>query len=146
MDMGTADMVGSMGLTFFCNSFVEVLFDFERTGNAAQPLTDMCKYAASSFESLKSPEGEMVHAGDRAGLFGTEEDIRCFEQVLSRQQPGDFSFLDKLVCSIRQVAQGNDLNARREQAKALREFFDALGDCSVYITRDRLRDSVAEMI
>lgn len=144
--MGTADMVGSMGLTFFCNRFVEALFDFERTGDAGQSLTDMCKYAASSFESLKKPEGEIVYAGDRAALFGTEEDIRCFEQVLSRQQPGDFSFLDNLVRNIRQVAQGDDLNARKAQAKALREFFDALGDCSVYITRDRLRDSVAEMI
>lgn len=143
--MGTVDMVGSMGLTFFCNSFVEALFDFECSGNASQSLREMCRHAALSFESLKKPDAEVPRQSDRTALFDTEEDIRCFERILSGSA-GDFSVLDKLVDQIRQVAEGTDLDARKKQAKELREFFDALGDCSVYMTRERLRDSLGDVV
>lgn len=144
--MGTVDMVGSMGLTFFCNRFVELLFEFERKGAENDTLVTICNETASSLESVSRLEEGGTRIGDQMALFGTDEDIRCFEQVVAARKEDERSFLNTLAREIRYVAHGDDLGQRKANAKRLREFFDELGDVCVCVTRDRMRDSVTEAI
>jgi len=139
--MGVQEMVGSMGLTFFCNKCVELLHKFRRDGNLTQELSKTCKQAIYAFNSLKWPNGGPVVSDEKVALFNTNEEVKSFEQALARESPGpDGTALDKWITNLKTMLDEEvSLEDRKQTAQELQKFFDTLADCSFYTTRESLR-------
>lgn len=136
--MGTAELVGSMGLTFFCNRCVEVFHKFDRDEEVSGELEETCKKALAAFKSLKWPAERPSVKAEKVALFNTNEEIRSFERVLSRSKPASEA-LDVLIRDLEGMVSDKPVAEKRETAKRLRGFFDILGDYSFYATRTSLR-------
>jgi len=136
--MDTAAMVGLMGLTFFCNKCVEVFYKFSKEGIDSEELKETCKRAISAFKSLKEPD---VLNSEKVALFNTNEEIESFERVLKSEPKEAEEMLNKLIEDIEFVLQDASLEERKKTAAKLQDFFDTLGDCSFYATKDYLRET-----
>jgi hypothetical protein len=141
--MGTAEMVGSMGLTFFCNKCVELFYKFRQDGNPSEELKKTCQQAISAFNSLKWPNGGQVASEDRISLFNTNEEIRSFERVLQSSSEGvDDAALDKWIKRLKDMMEERiPTEEKKKIAHQLQKFFDALGDYSFLATKECLRGS-----
>ncbi|MDH4240493.1 MAG: hypothetical protein OEW48_13110 [Phycisphaerae bacterium] len=140
--MDTAAMVGLMGLTFFCNKCVEVFYKFSKEGVVSEELKETCKRAISAFKSLKWPKEPDLPNGEKVALFNTNEEIESFERVLASKSEHAEKMLNELIKELSFVLEDtNPLAKRKTVAKKLQDFFDTLGDCSFYATRDCLREA-----
>jgi len=138
--MDTSAMVGSMGLTFFCNKCVEVFYKFSIEGVVSPELTETCRRAISAFKSLEWPKEQDVPSGENVALFNTNEEIKSFERVASESGQAD-EILTNLIRDLESMLQENSAETKKDVAKKLQKFFDTLGDYSFYTTRDCLRES-----
>lgn len=137
--MGTAEMVGSMGLTFFCNRCVEILYKFDRDGEAVLPdVKSACTKAIVAFRSLKWPTQGQRARGERVGLFNTSEEIRSFERLISDRAEAPDQVIDSLIDELESMVSDKPLNEKKETAKKLRGFFDVLGDYSFHAARQSM--------
>lgn len=138
--MGTAEMVGSIGLTFFCNRCVESLYDFKKSGVVSDELARLCKEAIAALRSLDwskvEPEGV-----ERIALFQTNEEVRSLKGVLR-----DFKWkdardaLDELIPELQIILKEERTQEERKRvAGKLQQFFNTLGNYSFYATRDCVR-------
>ena len=138
--MDTEAMIGSMGLTFFCNRCVEAFHEFRKqhTG-VTDNLKNVCLKAIHAFTSLKDPlaspeEGQT----ERIALFDTNLEIDVFINALGiKEQESLEEQLDRLIADLRSVI---DISTPDEdkfvKAERMQKFFDTLGDYSFYATRD----------
>lgn len=141
MAMDTSGMVGLMGLTFFCNKCVELFYHFSVDGNLTDELRETCQKAVTSFKSLTGINIETEIGGsEKMALFNTNEEIESFEKAL---EPGkEKNNLDKLIADLElMICEEEDLDKKKEVASKLQNFFDALGDYSLYASRDCSRNS-----
>ena len=139
MDNGA--MVGLMGLTFFCNKCVEVLYKFRSDKATPGELEEVCTRAVNAFKSLKWPkEPSVLSAADRA-IFNTNEEIESFERVIGGESEEANETLDSLINDLQFVIKDEPLEKRKHVAEKLQRFFDILGDYSFYASRDSLRMS-----
>lgn len=140
--MGMQEMVGSMGLTFFCNKCVEFLHKFRQDGILTPELSKTCKQAICAFGSLKWPNGGPVVFDEKVALFNTNEEVKSFEQVLAREAKGqdDMTFVNKWISKLETMLDDDvSIDEKKQTAQELQKFFDTLGDCSFYTTRESLR-------
>lgn len=139
--MGTAEMVGSMGLTFFCNRCVEVFHRFSEEPSISTELEDTCRKAINAFESLKWPNVASGDITDRVQLFNTNGEVKSFAYALKEVGEEDVDKkLDEVIKSLHKVLeQEADIEERKETASKLVRFFDSLGDYSFYATRNAIR-------
>jgi len=139
--MGVQEMVGSMGLTFFCNKCVELLYKFRRDADLTSELSKTCKQAIDAFCSLKWPNGGPVVSNEKVGLFNTNEEVKSFGQVLARESEGqDDTALDKWINKLKSMLDDKvSVEDKKITAQELQRFFDTLADCSFYTTRESLR-------
>jgi len=141
IDMGVQEMVGSMGLTLFCNKCVELLHRFRQDGTITPEFSKTCKQAISAFGSLKWPNGGPDVYNEKVALFNTNEEVKSFEQVLAResQEEDETAFLNKWISKLETVLDDEvSVEKRKQEAYELQKFFDVLGDCSFYTTRESL--------
>lgn len=141
--MGTAEMVGSMGLTLFCNKCVDLFYKFQQDGELSGELKETCKQAISAFKSLKWPNVPEIDSQERVALFNTNEEIKSFEKVITSdhtKKPNEAldALIEKLEVILEEVPQKSD---KTQAAKKLQGFFDTLGDYSFYTTKECLRTS-----
>ena len=141
--MDTAAMVGLMGLTFFCNKCVEVLYKFGKDGIVSDELKETCKRAITAFKSLKWPTEESdMPLDEKIALFNTNEEIESFERALTSGSGGTTEVLDRLIGELEFILrQDESLTDRKKTAEKLQEFFDTFGDYSFYATKDCLRET-----
>jgi len=112
--MDTTGMVGSMGLTFFCNKCVEVFFKFRRDEPVSNELEETCKQAISAFKSLKWPEETGVPNGEKIALFNTNEEIESFTRVLLSEEGDADVALNTLISDLEFVFQEQSLEKRKK--------------------------------
>ena len=144
--MDTAAMVGLMGLTFFCNKCVEVLYKFGKGEVDSLKLKETCKRAISAFKSLKWPREQDIPLDEKVALFNTNEEIESFERVLESKSEQAEKMIESLIYDLSFVLEDNHpLNERKEVANKLQDFFDTLGDYSFYATKDCLRETPTMM-
>lgn len=142
--MGMAEMVGSIGLTLFCNKCVELFYEFKQDGNLTDELSETCKHAIAAFRSFRLPNGEDVagDSGERIALFNTNEEVRSFEQALGGSEKVNDDTLNKWIGKMEVLLDKSaSLDNRKQTADDLRQFFDTLGDYSFYASREALRSS-----
>jgi len=141
--MGAAEMVGLIGLTFFCNKCVELFYKFRKDGVFTEELSRTCDRAIRAFESLKWPNGGTLLSDEKVPLFNTNEEVKSFEQVISSQnEEFDNTTLDKWVGKLQSMLDENiPLEEKRQVAEELQKLFDTLGDYSFYATRESIRSS-----
>jgi len=138
--MGTAELVGSMGLTFFCNRCVEVLYRFDKGENVSSELEETCKKAITAFKSLKWPLEKDAIGGEKVGLFNTNEEIRSFEETLAaKSKTAPTEVLDHLINDLEIMVAAKPAEEKKQTARQLRSFFDTLGNYSFCATRESLR-------
>lgn len=142
--MSIEGMVGSIGLTFFCNKCVESFYGFRQNGILTEELQRTCECAIHAFESFKWPISGTLVSDEKVPLFNTNEEVKSFEQVISAQNEAfDNTTLDKWVGKLQSILDENILLEEKKQvAEELQKFFDTLGDYSFYASRDALRSSV----
>ena len=142
MDSGA--LVGLMGLTFFCNKCVEVLYKFGNDGKSTDEFKKTCKKAISEFKALKWPgETGPPSIGERS-LFNTNEEIESFERVLASDEPDAEKTLDSLISKLELLLMEQKPQAKRKHAaKELQGFFDKLADYSYYAGRDCMREAAS---
>jgi len=141
--MGTSSMVGSIGLTLFCNKCVEAFHRFRQERQLLPDDKQTFETAVRAFKSLKlfSSESSGVRA-ERVALFNTNEEIDSFENALrSSNWDSDAAVaLDALIAEIESVLNDASLEQETtEKAKKLQDFFNTLGNCSFYATREHIR-------
>lgn len=140
--MGAAEMVGSIGLTFFCNKCVELFYKFRKEGKLTPELNKTCKEAIGAFSSFKLPNGEdiAVDSGERVALFNTNEEVKSFEQALGGSDKVNDDTLNKWIGNIEIILDENaSMDKRKQTADELIGFFDILADYSFYASREALR-------
>jgi len=79
---------------------------------------------------------------ERVALFNTNEEIDSFENALrSSNWDSDAAVaLDALIAEIESVLNDASLEQETtEKAKKLQDFFNTLGNCSFYATREHIR-------
>jgi len=139
--MGTAEMVGSMGLTFFCNKCVELFYKFRKDEEVSDDLRKVCQEAISAFKSLKWPNGGHVGTDEKVSLFNTNEEVKSFDRML-RAECGevDDAALEKWIGKLDGVIKAQvSIEEKKRNAQELQEFFDTLGDYSFLATKECLR-------
>jgi len=140
--MCTAEMVGSMGLTFFCNKCVEVLHDFGKKGESSNDLTEVCETAKKAFQSLKWPSDSSCAPSGKVALFNTTEEVNSVARVLKSNGKKAKDALDSLMSKIEVVENSNESPENRKNvARELQGFFDTLGEYSFCATREHIRNS-----
>jgi len=141
--MGTSAMVGSIGLTLFCNKCVEAFYRFRREGQLRPDDKKTFETAVSAFKSLKWFSEPSDVPAERVALFNTNEEIDSFEKALrSSNSVVNEDALDRLIAEIESVVDdASSPEERKETAKKLQRFFDTLGNCSFYVTREHIRKS-----
>jgi len=139
--MGTSEMVGSMGLTFFCNRCVEVLYNFRHNQHDPSEFNEMCEMAIAAFTRLKWPTVSDPATPTRIGLFNTNEEITSVAHVLAQDSSSGIEKpLDDLIEKLKIVLdEKHAIPERKRSAQELQHFFDKLGDSSFYTTREYLR-------
>jgi len=142
--MGTAEVAGSIGLTFFCNKCVEVFYRFRHEQVDEKELASTCNMAQAAFESLKAMGRPSSYVPDKYGLFDTNEEVLSFARAVRSGKRDAAVVINTLINDL--VSLGNQQNSaedRRAAAKNLQEFFDTLGDYSYVTTRESVRRSLA---
>jgi hypothetical protein len=142
--MGAAEMVGSIALTFFCNKCVELFLKFNKDGVLTDELGEACRRGIRAFQSLKWPNGGDLVSDEKVPLFNTSEEIKSFERAMRSQSESiSLANLDNWVRKIQSILDDNvSVEEKKRTAQELKTFFDTLGDCSFYATRESLRSSV----
>jgi len=137
--MDAEAMVGSMGLTFFCNKCVEAFYNFsnERQEQIPDDLREVCGKAVQAFKSLEWTPGSSDYPSD-VGLFNTHHDVETFANaVRSGQGSDERGIIKKIVHQLESILDDNTpLEGKRKIAEEMQEFFDRLGDNSFYATQD----------
>lgn len=143
--MAMADVVGSMGLTLFCNKCVEIFYRFQQGQQVdADELEDTCSMARSAFGSFKSPESYTAQPSDRHSLFNTNEEVMSFAKVVEGQSEKTEKVLEELIANIESVCDEKTASSERKKAaESLQKFFDRLGDYSFHATRECLRKNIS---
>jgi hypothetical protein len=135
-------MVGSIGLTLFCNKCVEAFYRFRQERQLLPDDRKTFEDAVRAFKSLKwFGESSGVRA-ERVALFNTNEEIDSFENALRSSKLNDdaAAALDTLIDQIEGVLNDASLEQETQQkAKKLQDFFNILGNCSFYATREHIR-------
>ena len=139
--MGTSEMVGSIGLTLFCNRCVELFYMFQKDGELSEELEKTCKQAISAFKSLKWPDVEHVETCDKVALFNTNEEINSFVRTLTSGSTSADEMLNKLISELETMLKDTSVAEKRKTAYKLQDFFDGLGDFSFYASKECLRNS-----
>ena len=140
--MSTAEMVGSMGLTFFCNKCVEVLHDFGKTEESSHDLMTMCETAKEAFQSLKWPSDSSCAPSDKVALFNTTEEVNSVARVLTSNGKKAENALNSLIDKIEVIENSNESpENRKDAARELQSFFDTLGEYSFCATMEHIRNS-----
>lgn len=140
--MGTSSMVGSIGLTLFCNKCVEAFYRFRQEGRLLPPDKETFETAVKAFKSLKWFSESSGERAERVALFNTNEEIDSFESALRSTNGDDDAVmaLDTLIGEIEGVLKDASLEQEtKEKAKKLQDFFNTLGNCSFYATREHIR-------
>ena len=138
--MDAEAMVGSMGLTFFCNRCVVAFNEYrkQRTG-ASDNLKKVCHTAINAFNSLRqpfeNPEGTQT---EKVALFDTNQEVNTFERVLLTNGSGsEEEQLNKLISDLKAIIDDKTpFEEKSEIAERMQKFFDTLGDYSFYATRE----------
>jgi hypothetical protein len=142
--MAMTDIVGSMGLTLFCNKCVEVFYRFRQDNIDPEEFRNTCNMARGAFESFKSPETPAAQLSDRYSLFNTNEEVMSFARVVKQGTEDTKGTVDQLIAKIESVSNERvGMPERKEAAESLQEFFDMLGDYSFDATRECLRNNLA---
>jgi hypothetical protein len=144
--MAMADIVGSMGLTLFCNKCVEVFYRFRQGMELdLDEFKRTCSMAHSAFESFKSPEKiPSAPLPDRYPLFNTDEEVMSFAKVVEERSKDAEEILEELIANIESVSDEKAVMAERKRAaETLQSFFDVLGDYSFGATRESLCKNIA---
>jgi isoleucyl-tRNA synthetase len=143
--MAMADVVGSMGLTLFCNKCVEVFYRFRKDQQVdPEEFESTCNMARDAFESLRSPEAFSAQLSDRYSLFNTNEEVMSFAKMVEQRSEKAEELVVELLANIESVSSEQvDPIERKKAAESLQKFFDVLGDYSFDATRERLRRDVA---
>lgn len=139
--MGTAEMVGSIGLTFFCNKCVEVFHKFRQDEKLSDELIKTCKQGISAFNSLNWPNGGEIQTSEKVSLFNTNEEIKSFERLVISESVEAHKKLAALIQDLKLMIGDAPLSRKKDVAHKLQDFFDTLGDYSFYATKECLRSS-----
>ena len=140
--MGMAEMVGSIGLTFFCNKCVELFYEFRCEGRLTSKLNEICEEAIAAFESFKLPNEKDpdLHGDERTALFNTNEEVKSFEQALGGSGKVNDETLNKWIEKIEFIIDEQaSIDKRKQTADEVIGFFDTLGDYSFYASREASR-------
>jgi len=140
--MGTSSMVGSIGLTLFCNKCVEAFYRFRQEGQLLPDDKETFETAVRAFKSLKWFGESSDVPAERVALFNTNEEIDSVENALrsSKWEDDEAAALDTLIAEIESVLKDTSLEQEaKEKAKRLQAFFNTLGNCSFYATREHIR-------
>jgi hypothetical protein len=138
--MGTSSMVGSIGLTLFCNKCVEAFYRFREKGQLLAEDKETVESAAKAFKSLKWLSEPSTERTERVGLFNTNEEVNSLENALRSSESGvDEAALDSLIAEIESILGDVPLEEGKKKAKKLQAFFNTLGNCSFYATREHIR-------
>jgi len=137
----STSMVGSMGLTLFCNKCVEAFYRFRQQGELSPEYKKTFNAAVRAFKSLKWLSEPSGVRSERVALFNTNEEIDSFENALrSSNSSVDEAALDGLIAEIESVLnEASSLEERKAKAEKLQGFFNTLGNCSFYATREHIR-------
>ena len=140
--MGTSSMVGSIGLTLFCNKCVEAFYRFRQDAQLLPHDRKTFETAVRAFKSLRWFSESSDVPAERVALFNTNEEIDSFENALRSSNGGndEADALDTLIADIESVLKDASLEQEaKEKAEKLQAFFNTLGNCSFYATREHIR-------
>jgi hypothetical protein len=139
--MGTAEIVGAMGLTFFCNRCVEAFYTFKKSGIVTQELKNICGEAISAFKSLDWISS-VRQGSTRVALFNTNEEVQAFAKVIEAQKQEADDAINILIEKLESIIDIDTATSKKQRtAGELQRFFDMLGNYSFYATRDCIRTS-----
>jgi hypothetical protein len=136
------DAVDGMGLTFFCNSLVEKLFNFRQTGMVSPQLKEKAQWAAAEFQSLTWPSQESqdalhyLHRSVPYVLFNSNANLATLELVARAMKTTPGALIGYVTGRLDLVVSDAPIEIRKESAGELQEFFDLFGDYSYCSNRE----------
>ncbi len=135
----TEDTINLMGLTFFCNSMVEELYYMGKRKSVSEKLEENCKRGIAEFSSLKWPR-EQPYPDIKTDLFNTNLNLNAFGKICEHYEKSAEQMIDELTKDLENIISDKSIDKKYQTSEKLQKFFDNLGDCAYFATKDSLKN------